>query len=374
MRGLITNNGTRIIRLNYKYLPVALLAILLLAILVAVCDSGVEASGSQVLNDLEIGDKVVDTSWEWQFRTGNDYTYQTGDLTKPIIWIVVAKDHKGYGSGVTLLTEELIGKHTFDDQIGYSYNHWGDSGSNPSSTRGLRPWLNSSGIHAGEGFYHVLSDNFKSNIITTTLFNRDWAGKEYFTQDKIFIPSTTELDDLNHYETYPIGFRYQYFKGAQNVKRIAYLGDTETSYWTRSPSTKRPDYISPGDIYVRSVSSNGEYTNRWAYVSSTGVRPALNLKPETMVSINQNKDGAYEIIYQLNSDDELSSLVVDPGALTPLFHPSITSYSVNVGYDTESIDITALLSDENASLTIDGITTSDAPNKFLTKLRLQQAI
>ncbi len=47
------------------------------------------------LGDLQVGDRVVDPSWEWEFRSGDDYTLDSGagDPTKPVTWIVVAKDH-----------------------------------------------------------------------------------------------------------------------------------------------------------------------------------------------------------------------------------------------------------------------------------------
>ncbi len=74
---------------------------------------------------------------------------------------------------------------------------------------GLRPWLNSTGIHAGEGFYRAFSENFRSAVLNSDLPNREWQnGSDYSTQDKVFIPSTTELGDTKHEETYPIGSVY----------------------------------------------------------------------------------------------------------------------------------------------------------------------
>lgn len=129
--------------------------------------SVVEASGTQPLSNLNIGDRVVDNSWQWQFKTGEDYTYNSGDETKPVVWIVVAKDHYGTGSGVTLLSEELIGSYAFDNSTdrgsSYGSNHWGDSGTT-NATRGLRPWLNSTGIHLNEGFYNAFSESLKAPL------------------------------------------------------------------------------------------------------------------------------------------------------------------------------------------------------------------
>ena len=41
-------------------------------------------------------------------------------------------------------------------------------------------------VHFGEGFYHVFSDSFKSNIITITVPNREWeVGSPYTTYDML---------------------------------------------------------------------------------------------------------------------------------------------------------------------------------------------
>jgi hypothetical protein len=244
-------------------------------------------NGTISLGDLPIGARVVDSSWEWEFRTGNDCS--GGGDVKPATWIIVAKDHYDkLESHVTLLAEELIGQHAFDNSTDrdheYSeigYNHWGESGT-ANATHGLRPWLNSNGIHAGEGFYRAFLDSFKEAVLETTLPNKEWPkGTAYSTRDKVFIPSSTELGDNNHECTYPIGSAYPFFTGASDAKRVALLGDEACWYWTRSPG---PGY---GDS-VRCVSSTGAfsyYSVLSAYSSGIrGLRPALNLKSGILVS------------------------------------------------------------------------------------------
>ncbi len=56
--------------------------------------------GSISIGELPIGARVADPSWEWEFRTGNNYS-GSGNV-KPVTWIVVAKDHyEGLDSHVT---------------------------------------------------------------------------------------------------------------------------------------------------------------------------------------------------------------------------------------------------------------------------------
>ena len=243
-------------------------------------------NGTIPLGDLPIGARVVDPSWEWEFRTGENYTRKPGDITKPVTWLVVARDHfSGLGPHVTLLSEELIGIHIFDNSTnkgsGYGSNHWGESGT-ANASHGLRPWLNSGGIHSDEGFYRAFSESFKNAVLTTTVPNREWLnGNAYTTSDKVFIPSTTEYGDIAHRDTYQIGFAYPYFQGDSDAKRVARLGGETWRCWTRSPDA----HVS---FVVRHISPDGGFYSYAADVSDYGVRPALNLKSDILVSEIRN--------------------------------------------------------------------------------------
>jgi serine/threonine protein kinase len=246
-------------------------------------------NGAIPIGDLPIGTRVVDPSWEWEFRTGSNYS--GSGIVKPVTWIVVAKDHyDGLEPHVTLLTEELIGLHAFDNSTNrnharaqYGFNHWGESGT-ANATSGLRPWLNSSGIHMGEGFYQAFSEDFRGAVIATILLNSYWKkGTVYSTKDNVFIPSTTEFGDIAHKYTYRIGEPYSYFIGVGNTKkRSAQLEDEALWYWTRSPDLRFGNY----ERIVSSAAAssfNFDVTN-----DNSGIRPALNLKSEIMVSEIRN--------------------------------------------------------------------------------------
>jgi serine/threonine protein kinase len=234
--------------------------------------------GSIPLASLPIGARVVDPTWIWEFHTGSK---------KPVVWIVVAKNHyEGLSSHVTLLAEELIGKLSFDNSkrllcIFSGSNHWGESGKG-NATLGLRPWLNSTGTHSNRGFYRSFPANFKRVVLTTTVPNKEWkSGKAYSTSDYIFIPSTTEMGDTDHRSTYPIGTAYPYFRGMENSKRVALLNSETRWYWTRSP-------VSLSGNRVRVINVTGEFNGNGAYYDYGGVRPAMNLKSETLVSEIRN--------------------------------------------------------------------------------------
>ncbi len=211
---------------------------------------------------LPIGARVIDPTWRWEFKTGGKYT-GTGEL-KPVAWLVVAKDHYDIKEPhVTLLSEDLIGRHIFDNSKGwlglnFGKNHWGASGTG-NATRGLRPWLNSNGIHAGEGFYRAFSESFENSVLITILPNKEWKnGNAYSTQDLVFLPSNTELGDIVHRKTHQIGTAYPYFQGAENAKRVALLNGKAWWYWTRSPALN-------GGYRVRIVNGAGEFYDRGAY-------------------------------------------------------------------------------------------------------------
>ena len=243
--------------------------------------------GTIPLSEVEVGARLVDPAWEWEFRTGPSYSKKAGDEIKSVTWLVVAKDHyDGLEPHVTLLSEELIGRFPFDNSTDRRFqvgcNHWGESGTTNAS-HGLRPWLNSTGIHSSEGFYQAFSYDFKRSVITTNLPNKDNLDNTYSTSDRVFIPSTTELGATRHGFTRIIGESFAYFVNAQDSDRIALLMGQKELYWTRSPTP------SATGVGLRCINAGGGgYDYRGAYEvakeNKTPVRPALNLQSDTLVS------------------------------------------------------------------------------------------
>ena len=275
-------------------------------------ESLTKASQSQFLGELEIGDRVVDNSWVWEFRTGYSYSYQEGDIRKPVTWIVVAKDHytvEGDVSHLTLLSKDLIGFYAFDDSAhihNNGSNHWGESGAHGTATKGLRPWLNSTGNHFYEGFYNAFSDTFKSYILITKVPNKEREdGNHYTTKDSVFIPSSTEIGDINPnlLFTYEIGDAFPYFKETSNaVKAARFPNGKQASFWTRSPGKTYP-------YYLVHVSSGGGFLSSGlgttARHDNSAVRPIVNLSSDLKVSLTPNADGDYVIKGKTSKDSSI---------------------------------------------------------------------
>ena len=297
--------------------------------------------------DLKTGDRLVDKSWQWEYRTGSGYS-GTGE-TKPVTWIVVSNNHYGFRSGMTLLSEELIAAYLFDESDDVS-NHWGTSGAEDSK-RGIRPWLN------GE-FLAAFSHKFKESIITVNLPNADGkTGRSYISRDRVFIPSTTELGDSNAYWTYGIGRPFPYFADAPNNKRTAKLGERNTFYWTRSP-------YSGNSSSVMGISSEGDFGNYFqAHREIHGVRPVICIDPETPVkkSDDPGEENLYEIIWPVVEKDATVSPQV-----TAFVHNFTEEITLNLNRGTRNlIRITAKSAEEESETLIRGEDYTVSGNRYI---------
>jgi hypothetical protein len=253
------------------------------------------SSGTKTIGSLNIGDRVVDKTWSWEFRHGWGYTnYGENEVTEPVVWIVVAKDHNQANS-VTLMTENLLGYLMFDattlNGIFAGYNHWGNSGQNASV--GIRPWLNSTSPHEGEGFYTSFSSSFKGIVLASTVENKDYVnGESYTTTDFVYIPSNTELGATEYEGTYEIGKVFDYFIDPDYKRYEAkIMGYPWTDdYWTRSP-------YSAGYRPVGAVITSGFIGSEWADAEGNGVRAVVNVQANAKISSEPNAEGIYEISY-----------------------------------------------------------------------------
>ena len=263
--------------------------------------------------------------------------------TLPIIWKVIDKNHTGYpANSVTLLTDKFIDLRGFDarepanadaDRASYGNNRYRSSN--------LRQWLNSGGAantwwvaqnltdgvlntnnkdatpaDAGmvqptgyddiQGFMNNFTAPELTKMLDTTLTVAkntitDGGASEVVT-DKVFLLSNTEVGLANE-NSIVEGSLFSIF--AADANRIAYMTDqgfvntlsaskpatvgTAWYWWLRTPH-------SSFSYYVRVIPGNGTLSNDNAYNGYHGVRPALNLASDTLVSESVDADGAYTVV------------------------------------------------------------------------------
>jgi hypothetical protein len=271
-------------------------AIILLLVACSSDNPGGNNANTQDISSLNLGDRIVDTGWTWEFRHGYGYThFGENEKTGPVVWVVVAKDHY-QANTVTLISENLLGFYPYDSSTISSgllagKNQWNQSGE--TAPGGIRPWLNSTGNHADEGFYKAFSAEFKGIVIATEIENKEYdTGTTYTTTDNVFIPSHTEMGATSHDGTYVIGKPYEYFVGADYIRlRSRILGESwERDYWTRSP-------YSAGYRPVGMITTNGIYASNFADFNNLGVRAVVNVGSSVKVTKEPNAEGIFEINY-----------------------------------------------------------------------------
>ena len=282
---------------------------------------------SQPITNLSVGDKI---------KFGN-YAVES-ETPEAIEWIIASKDHNskdgGYPSNaMTLLTNQIIDLRGFDakepnnsdsDRQSYGNNRYRDSN--------IRQWLNSNGLanswwsatHGDDeaptdsgtnnhgtgyedkdGFLNSFTSEELSKILNTDIKaavcdSPDGGGVDNLT-DKIFLLSQVEVNGGTTEISASDGSILSLFESATDADRIAQVSQQVENYsnydktgdwhwWTRSA---RASF----SYYARHVTSSGSMSSYLAYNGSSGVRPALNLQSDLLVSDSTDVDGAYTIIY-----------------------------------------------------------------------------
>lgn len=273
----------------------------------------------QLLSSLPVGAKVKDLNTKY--------------YGKPIIFQVIDKNHPGYpANSVTLLTEKIITLKAFDarepsnpnaDRQNYGNNRYAHSNIRQWLNKDTSPWYaaqhgydappNNSNVwnnyneyEAEAGFLSNFSAELKAKILLTTLTvakaSFDGGGSET-VQDKVFLLSRTEIG-LGNENGIAEGTPFSFF--SSDAARQAYptaeafsnseykessLSASQTwSWWLRTPYA--------GFAYnALFVSSSGTLANADAFYGLLGVRPALNLPSDILVSDTADADGAYIIVW-----------------------------------------------------------------------------
>ena len=273
---------------------------------------------SQSISNLSVGDKV---------KFGSIYG-------EPIIWQIGAKNHIGYPSNsLTLVSEKIIKIMAFDaKEPSNSNSDRQNYGNNRYLHSNLRQWLNSDKAggawyeaqHSADappnsgavsynpytslpGFLNAFTADEKNAILSTTLTVArntvtDGGGSETVA-DGVFLLSNTEVGLANE-NSIAEGSLLSLFSTSSNritqptaaaVSNSDYtnssLSASQAWYWW--PRTPRAD----SSRYVRSVSSDGALKSSSAYNGNLGLRPALNLPSDLLISDTTDSDGCYTVIW-----------------------------------------------------------------------------
>lgn len=249
----------------------------------------------------------------------------------PIGWVIGDKSHSGYpANSTTLVAENIIKICCFDAMESDGNLDRERYGNNRYSLANIRQWLNKSGTgwyqaqhsydrppsnsyvwsgyneyDAQSGFLTGFGAEMLAALLTTTLTvakpGTDGGGSET-VQDKIFLLSMAEVG-LGSESGVAEGTKLAMFSDsasrlckptAQAVSNSEYTaGDLSASqnwwWWLRSP-------YSSNAYDVRCVDSDGSLGDG-ACRGVRGVRPALNLSSDILVSDAPDSEGYYTIIW-----------------------------------------------------------------------------
>ena len=250
----------------------------------------------------------------------------------PIGWEIGDKNHAGYpANSTTLVAESIIKICCFDAMESDGILDRERYGNNRYSLANIRQWLNKSGTgwyqaqhsydrppsnsyvwnghnayDAQSGFLTGFGAEMLAALLTTTLTvakpGTDGGGSET-VQDKIFLLSMAEVG-LGSENGVAEGTKLAMFSDnasrqckptAQAVSNSEYTNSSLSAsqfwyWWLRSPYSS---YAS----YVRYVNSDGSLNDNGAYDGHGGVRPALNLSSDILVSDTPDGEGYYTIIW-----------------------------------------------------------------------------
>jgi hypothetical protein len=248
----------------------------------------------------------------------------------PINFIVLDHNHSGYPDNSTTLFAEKSFRFIFVDGTELGGGSRGSNGSNRWKFSNLRQWLNKDCLpwwvatHPDDrppaiaysvptyrnvydteiGFLSNLSQEMRDAMFSTSYTvakaTFDGGGVEVL-QDLIFLLSRTELGLGNEITNSPEGVAFSYFNS--NIKRIGYYTpeaginsyktpntSSNNSYWIRTPAL--------GYEYQTRVINSGGLTPTYGeacFSGLTGLRPALNISSDTLVSDVVNEDGSYTL-------------------------------------------------------------------------------
>lgn len=283
----------------------------------------------QLLSNLPVGAKIKDVN-----------TKYNGEA---ITWLVGGHNH--YAAGQTaLVSERIISLKAFDAiEASNTDSNRKNYGNNRYSVSNLRQWLNSNtsawyaAQHSADappsnanvysnyneydaeaGFLTNFSANLRNALIATSLTTAkntvtDGGGSEVVS-DRVFLLSNTEVGLANENSVVE-GKLLAMF--SNNASRVAYPTTeavTKSEYKdTTNLVASKPWYyclrspFASHSYFPRYVNTSGSLDFNNACLGSVGVRPALNLSSDILVSDTTDADGAYTIVWNATPNVNLSS-------------------------------------------------------------------
>lgn len=181
----------------------------------------------------------------------------------------------------------------------YSAQHSADAPPNNANV-----WSNYNEYEAEAGFLNGFEQDFRDALLNDTITvaksSTDGGGSEQITRKVRLLTRTEVFGDTENGTAE--GTQWPIF--TDNNSRLAYPtaeAVSKSEYKTSSLSSSQPWWwwlLTPyaGSAgYVRIVTSDGYLNYNYAWVGIYGVRPALFLAPDTLVSDSTDTDGAYII-------------------------------------------------------------------------------
>ena len=181
----------------------------------------------------------------------------------------------------------------------YSAQHSADAPPNASNV-----WSNYNEYEAEAGFLNGFEQDFRDALLNDTITvaksSTDGGGSEQITRKVRLLTRTEVFGDTENGTAE--GTQWPIF--TDNNSRLAYPtaeAVSKSEYKTSSLSSSQPWWwwlLTPNAGYadgVRDVDSDGGLGNGFAWYGNGGVRPALFLAPDTLVSDSTDTDGAYII-------------------------------------------------------------------------------
>ena len=296
---------------------------------------------AQSINNLTIGSKI---------KFGSMYS-------NPIVWLVAAKNHTGYPSNsLTLVSEKIIKIMAFDaKEPSNSDSDRKSYGNNRYLHSNLRQWLNSdkaggawyTAQHSADappvsgevsynpynslpGFLNAFTADEKNAILNTTLTVArntvtDGGGSETVV-DGVFLLSNTEVGLANENSVAEGSLLALFSTSSNRITQPTAAAVSNSDYTNASLSASQAWYWWLRTPYasnarnVRNVHTGGALYNNGAYNGNGGLRPALNLPSDLLISDTTDSDGCYTVI--LSQDSGFQAWVGGPDR-TPIRIPNI---------------------------------------------------